>query len=143
MTVPLWIFLGLSACSAGYFIYIAWLIQKNPGVAPWRDEGESMALLSGTIENWPSKDQLATILNKAGIKTRTGTHAIRLAECPSFVFRDLDGPAAPSMSADHDFVEPLRDITAKVSEALAKHDIRHRFEVYDADGTCVSEFGHS
>ena len=141
MAIPIWVSVTGMAIAAASVLYMMRQIQKNPGAAPWSDDEESVALLAGTIENWPSKDQLATMLNEAGLEPNVGAHAIRLTACPSFVFRDFDGPVAPSISADHESVEGLRDITAKVSQALEQHGIRHRLEVYDADGECVAKFG--
>lgn len=119
-----------------------WLIRKNPGVTPWSDDEDTAALVAGTIENWPSKDELVGILSDAGIDTVVGEHAVKLRACSSFVFRDFDGAATPSITAVHDSVHALKDMAGKVSGALAKHAIRHQFEVYDDDGKLVTSFRH-
>jgi hypothetical protein len=134
MSLPLWVSLPILGCFVASGAYMGWLIKKNPSATPWSDDEESSALLSATIENWPSKNELAAWLNEVGIETLMGEHAIRIAACSSFVFRDFDGAESPSLTGDHESVETLRYITEKVSDVLKRKDVRHRFEVYDDSG---------
>ena len=138
----LWAILAIGAASAASFIYMSRLFQRNPGFAPWADEeADKEALLAGQISNWPSKDELDALLRKAGLRTVKGAYSIRLEECGNFIFRDLGGPAPPSITASHDSAQELARISAKVSNALTEGGVRHRFEIYDGDERLTAEFG--
>lgn len=137
--MPLWISFLLIALAAASVIYIMRQVRQTPQ-PPWSDDAPSLALLAATIENWPSKTELAAMLQAAGIGCTVGAHAIRLQEHPAFVFRDLDGPAPPTISGDHDSAAALASLAQRVSAALSANAIRHRFEVYDGDGKQVAAF---
>jgi hypothetical protein len=98
--------------------------------------------LFGTLNNWPTKDQMASILNNAGLRVRVGQYSVRLDDCSHFVFQEYGGDLGdPSIDADADTVEEMMNDGALVSGALARAGIKHRFEVYD-DGDRIAGYFH-
>ena len=104
---------------------------------------DESAVLSGTLEAWPSKDELAEMFRAAGFNISVGRYAIRLTNFDHFVFHGLGGDlASQSIAADADTVDTLSEAALKVSEVLRSHDLRHRFEIYGPDETMASYFHH-
>lgn len=90
------------------------------------------AYICGEVDNWPTKDQLAAILRKAGLSVRVGRYSVRIDDCAHFVFEEYGGDLGnPQIDADADSIEDLVRDGRLVSDALARAGLRHRFEIYD------------
>jgi hypothetical protein len=93
-----------------------------------------VAHLSGHLEKWPTKDRLAEMLRDAGFRVAVGRYSVRIEDSSHFVFQEYVGdPGDPQLDADADSVDELTRDATRVSEALARVGIRHRFEIYDDD----------
>jgi len=91
-----------------------------------------MATVAGELESWPTKERLAEILRAAGLHVRLGRYSIRVEDCSHFSFQDYGGDICePTIEADADTVQDLTRDARLESDALARADIRHRFEIYD------------
>jgi hypothetical protein len=91
-----------------------------------------IALIAGELAPWPTKERLAEILRAAGLRVRVGRYSVRVEDCSHFAFQDYGGDISePTIEADADTVEDLMREARLVSDALARADIRHRFEIYD------------
>jgi len=90
------------------------------------------ARLYGELSEWPSKEHLASILRAAKLSVTVGRYSIRLPDLPHFVFREYGGDLGdPVIDANAASPDALTWEARRVSEALARFDIRHRFELYD------------
>ena len=90
------------------------------------------ACITGEVDNWPTKDQLAAILRKAALSVRVGRYSVQVEDCAHFVFQEYGGDLGnPQIDADADSVEDLVGDGRLVSDALARAGLRHRFEIYD------------
>lgn len=87
--------------------------------------------LSGEIDRWPTKDQMAGILRAAGLSVTVGAYSIRINDCEHFVLQEYGGDLGdPSIDADAASLVAMLNDAGRVSAALAAADIRHRFEMY-------------
>ena len=91
--------------------------------------------LSGCVEPWPSKSEMARIMRSAGFDVYVGQYSVRLRDCEHFVFQTYGGDICdPSIDADGSNLETMARDAQRVSDALTANNVRHRFELYnDAD----------
>jgi hypothetical protein len=94
----------------------------------------AQAHLSGELRPWPPKGRLAAILRDAGFQVTATKFAIRLDDLSHFSFQDYGGyEAEPRLDAEAENAEVLWREATRVSEALAKAGMAHRFEIYEDD----------
>jgi hypothetical protein len=99
--------------------------------------------LCGELAPWPSRDALAELLRAAGLQVTVGQHSLRVADCAHFVFQDFGRPDGdPTVDADAPDLNAMLQDAGRVSTALAKPGIRHRFELYDEAGQLVAYLHH-
>jgi hypothetical protein len=99
--------------------------------------------LTGEIARWPSQAALADILRAGGLLIDVGRYAIALTEMEHFKFEELGGDLGdPVIYADASSLVIMLEEAGRVSGALAKADLRHRFEIYDDDGMMVGYLHH-
>lgn len=104
---------------------------------------DTEAVLSGECAPWPSKEALAAILQRAGLRVDVGPFSVRVKDCSHFVFQNYGGDiTTPTIDADGDSAESLAREAAFVSQALKDADIRHRFEVYGPGDQLVAYLHH-
>ncbi len=97
------------------------------------------AVLSGQLASWPSKQDLAAILEAADVRVIVGAYSLCVANASHFVFQHLGGDfGEPQIDADAASVAEMLSDAARVSEALSKARIRHRFEIYDEDNALAA-----
>jgi hypothetical protein len=100
-------------------------------------------VLIGQIESWPTKNQMATLLRQAGLTFELGRFSISMTGMEHFVFQGYGGDLGkPTIDADAATLEIMLRDARLVSHALAAADLRHRFEIYDADVRCVAYLCH-
>ena len=98
---------------------------------------------AGELASWPSKERLAALLRQAGLPVRLGRYSVRVEDCSHFVFQNYGGDLGePSLDVDAASSEELLRDAQRVSEALARVGLVHRFELYDAQGTMVAYLHH-
>jgi hypothetical protein len=108
------------------------------------DKNASYATLTGTIDPAPPKEELARLLADAGLRVTAGRYSIRLDEAEHFVIRNCGGDLGPpQVTADSASTEGLADLARRVSAALGRHAIRHRFELYGPDDRLAEYFHHA
>lgn len=99
--------------------------------------------IAAQLDNWPTKDCMATILRAAGLRVEVGLYSVRLVDCSHFVFQEYGGDLGePSIDADADTVEDMMRDVRLVSDALARVGLRHRVEIYDDSGRLVEYVHH-
>ena len=104
---------------------------------------DNFATLAGQLATWPSKDDLARVLQSAGLHIYVGRYSIRVEDCEHFSFEQYGGDLGdPVIDADAETVESLVRDSRLVSSALAAADLRHRFEVYDDNDNIAAYFHH-
>jgi len=125
------------------------MIKRQKHKIRWRLDSllgamnEEYSVLSGEIENWPSKDEMCEILKAVNFSLNVGTYAIRIKDFEHFVFREFGGDlGSPCITADSESTEELVKQSCIVSKALAKADLRHRFEVYDGEDELAAYHHH-
>jgi hypothetical protein len=97
---------------------------------------DQSAYIAGELAQWPKKRQLASLLREAGLQVQVGDYSIRVLNCSHFVFQHYGGDLGdPQIEADADTVAELTRDAKLVSDALAAHGIRHRFEIYVQGGS--------
>jgi|SRR4051794_31722725 hypothetical protein len=95
----------------------------------------------GEISNWPSKDQLAAVLRKAGLRVSVGRYSVKVEDCSHFKFQSSGGDLGPPvLDADAETVAEMLKDTERVSAALSRAKLVHRFEVYDESKELVGYF---
>jgi hypothetical protein len=95
----------------------------------------------GQIANWPSKDELAAVLRHDGLKVYVGPYSVRVENCSHFSFVSYGGDLGPpDVDADADTLAEMMKDTERVSAALSRAKLVHRFEVYDENGELVGYF---
>jgi len=93
---------------------------------------DSSFWIAGELTDWPSKRRMASILGDAGLKIHAGQYAIRVEDCSHFVFDQYGGDLGqPQIEADADSLEEMLREGKLISDALARAEIRHRFEIYN------------
>ena len=99
--------------------------------------------LYGTLEGWPSKSEMASLLKSAGLTVDEGEYSIRLKDCEHFVIQEYGGDLGDPQidAAASTLVRMLRD-GHRISATLASADIRHRFELYNDAGELVGYLHH-
>lgn len=99
--------------------------------------------ISGELDWWPPKSEMADLLRSAGFVVNVGTYSIRLDDCEHFVFQEYgDDVGQPTIDADGNSLDAMLKDGNRVSAALASHGIRHRFEIYNSDGDMVGYIHH-
>ena len=101
------------------------------------------AWLTGELDPWPGKLDLARLLEAGGLRVQLGEHSIRLPDFGHFVFQDFDGDRGyPEIRANADDVDSLVREATTLSTLLAERDHAHRFEVYDDEGEMAAYLHH-
>jgi hypothetical protein len=96
--------------------------------------GKNSAILAGELARWPSKAQMASILSAAGLTVNVGRYSIRVRDCSDFAFQEYGGDLGePTIEASASSPEALTREAKLVSDALARANLKHRFEIYDWD----------
>jgi hypothetical protein len=108
---------------------------------PSDDETTECPKLFGELGPWPRRTKLTAALIAGGFTVSAGRYAVRIRDLSHFVFDDY-GTKQPVIDADADSVEEMLRDGARVSAALTKAGMRHRFEVYDADRVLRGYFHH-
>ncbi len=104
---------------------------------------DSSATLSGILERWPDKKEMAAILRRAGLNITVGVYSVRVNDCDHFVFQQYGGDLGePSIDADAESVTDMLHDGKLVSDALKMAGIRHRFEIYDHCSNRVGYLHH-
>ena len=104
---------------------------------------DQYAILYSEIDDWPSKAVMADLLLRSGFDITVGTYSIRMNDFSHFVFREFGGDLGlPCITADDESLDALLEFSARVSEALGKNNVRHRFEIYDASERLAGYFHH-
>ena len=99
--------------------------------------------LYGQLEKWPSKTQMARLMEAAGLTVYVGQYSIRLRDCEHFAFQEYGGVLGdPQFDADASILEKMLEDGGRVSAALASADIRHRFEIYGDNDELVGYLHH-
>ena len=76
---------------------------------------------------------MAAILREAGLRIHVGRYSVRVKECDHFIFQEYGGGIGePRIDADAESPEQMMRDARLVSNALARAEIVHRFEIYDA-----------
>ncbi|MEZ6191863.1 MAG: hypothetical protein R3C45_11325 [Phycisphaerales bacterium] len=95
---------------------------------------DTSAYLAAELEHWPSKKQMASLLQRSGLTITVGRYSIRLNDFSHFVIQEYGGDLGdPQIEADADSVEQLMRECEVVSQIFSNARIRHRFEVYDSE----------
>ena len=93
---------------------------------------DTSAVLFGSLDKWPSKDEMAEILKNAGLKISVGKYSITINDCSHFRFQEYDGDLnEPCIETDADNTEEMIKDAKLVSNALKKAELSHSFEIYD------------
>ncbi len=99
-----------------------------------------MGALAGEIEAPGGLAQLARLLTEAGCDAglrrsahHDGGRVLRIAGWVDELLIETGGSSACLVSGDDDDVERLAEAARRLSVTLARHALRHRLEVYDAD----------
>ena len=59
---------------------------------PWcRVMNDTSAFLAGQLAEWPTKEDMTTILRDAGLTVQVGIYSIRVLDCSHFVFQEYGG----------------------------------------------------
>ena len=88
--------------------------------------------LYGKLDGWPSKEEMAHLLESAGFLVVVGRYSIRLKDCEHFVFQKYGGDLGdPQFDADASSLEQMLNDAGRVSAVFVSADICHRFELYN------------
>lgn len=99
--------------------------------------------LSGQLEKWPTKTEMARLMKSAGFSVYVGRYSIRLQDCEHFAFQDYGGDLGdPQFDADASNLQKMLEDGGRVSAALTAADIRHRFELYNDNDELVGYLHH-
>jgi hypothetical protein len=103
----------------------------------------SVVRLYGQLEKWPSKTEMARLMETAGFSVHVGLYSIRLQDCEHFAFQEYGGDLGdPQFDADAGTLEKMFEDGGRVSAALTAADIRHRFELYNDNDELVGYLHH-
>ena len=98
------------------------------------------ANIAGVIEKWPSKEEMVSLLEDAGLSLNIGKYSIRIQNCSHFVFQEYGGDlGTPCIDADADNSEEMIKDATLVSNALKKANVGHSFEIYNHEDVLVSK----
>ncbi|WP_339731706.1 hypothetical protein [uncultured Gimesia sp.] len=89
--------------------------------------------IAGELAEWPTKSEMAQILDEAGLDVSVGLYSIQvlLSGNACFAFEEYGGDLGdPVINADADSAEELLREARLVSDALMRAKLRHRFEIY-------------
>jgi|GEM_PF-952770 len=104
---------------------------------------EHRVRLYGQLETWPSKTEMATLMEAARFSVQVGQYSIRLRDCEHFVFQEYGGDLGdPQFDADASSLEKMLEDGGRVSAALAAAGIRHRFEKYNDSDELIGYLHH-
>jgi hypothetical protein len=104
---------------------------------------QTSPLVHGQLKEWPTKERLGEILQNAGLRVTIGKYSVRIDDCSHFSFKEYGGDlSGPVIEADAETVaEMLRD-AERVSSALSRAGLAHRFEVFDECNALAGYFHH-
>lgn len=109
-------------------------MKSEPGTSPH---------ICGDLRQWPSKDQMASILTKAGFRVTVGKYSIRIEDYSYFVFQQYGGDLGePCIDADADSPAEMLREAEQVSTAFSHAGMAHRLEVYDSQNSLIGYFHH-
>jgi hypothetical protein len=99
--------------------------------------------LYGQLEKWPSKTEMAKLMEAAGFSVYVGQYSIRLQDCEHFVFQEYGGDLGdPQFDADASSLEKMLEDGGRVSAALTAARIRHRFEICNDNDELIGYIHH-
>ena len=99
--------------------------------------------LCGQLEKWPSKTEMARLMEAAGFSVHVGQYSIRLQDCEHFAFQEYGGDLGdPQFDADASTLEKMLEDGGRVSAALTAANLRHRFELYSNNDELVGYLHH-
>jgi hypothetical protein len=102
---------------------------------------DTSAVVAGELASWPTKEDMETVLRRAGLRIRSGRYSIRVDDCSHFIFQLYGGDIdTPQIEVDAETVGKLIQDSKLVSVALSAGGIKHRFEVYDHNEEMVAYF---
>lgn len=101
-------------------------------------------VLSGQIDEWPTKSEMALLLGEAGLDIYVGKYSIRINDCQHFILQQYGGDLGdPCFDADASDLGTMLDDSRLVSRVLASANLRHRFELYDEKDVFVGYMHHN
>jgi hypothetical protein len=101
------------------------------------------ARIAGQLDVWPTKEQMVAILRAGGLQVLVGRYALRVQDCSHFVFQQYGGDISdPVVDAYADTVAEMIREGKRVSDALSRAGVEHRFEIYDDNDTLVGYLHH-
>jgi hypothetical protein len=99
------------------------------------------AIILGELAKWPSKEELAAALRKAGLRVYVGRYSVRVEDCSCFSFEQYGGDLGPPViEAGADTLAKMLQDTERVSAALRRAGLVHRFEVFNEEDQPVGYF---
>jgi|TARA_B110000902_G_scaffold255140_1_gene320077 hypothetical protein len=105
---------------------------------------DTSAFMVGRLSPWPSKEELADLLNSNGLDISIGKYSIRIKNFSHFVFQQYGGDLGePDIDADAESAAEMIDSAEIVSRILANANIKHRFEIYDHKDALACYLHHS
>jgi hypothetical protein len=112
-----------------------------------RADEDALGALAGEIQAPGGLVGLARLLAEAGCDARlhrsphhAGRRVLRVHGWVDELMVETGDAAACLVSGDDDDVERLAEAARRLSVTLARHALRHRFEVYDADHELAAYF---
>lgn len=97
------------------------------------------AYLTAELREWPSMDQMVSILGAGGLQISVSRYSIRLNGFSHFVFAEYGGDISePSIAADASSPEELAADAQRVSSVLSRAGVIHRFEIYSESGVAIT-----
>ena len=99
--------------------------------------------ITGELEAWPTREQMAALLRAAGLRVTVGRYSVRVDDCSHFVLQHYGGDLSqPAIDANGESLADLLREAGLVSAALARADLVHRFELYDDSDVMVGYLHH-
>lgn len=121
----------------------AWPASADSGRRE-RDADNTRVSVYGDVYPWPSRLRMAVILRDAGLRIYLGSYSIRVEDCSHFTFQEYGGDwGDPNIDADAESLDQAMRDANLVSDALARADVRHCFELYDASNQVVGYVHHN
>ena len=86
---------------------------------------------------------MGEILQRSGLHVTVQRYSVRIDDCSHFVFQEYGHDIGePSIDADAESTEELLRDAQRVSTALSRAGIIHRFEIYDEHDAVAGYFHH-
>ena len=100
-------------------------------------------LVRGQLKQWPTKERMGEIFREAGLRVTVRRYSVRIEDCSHFIFQGYGGDLGePSIDADAETAAKMLRDAERVSSALSRAALVHRFEVYDEHNALVGYFHH-